>query len=96
MTDRITSRENPDPTVHEINESVSVLTRFSGGQMDPLRFRWKNRVFNVERVTGKWEERDGQHKLHYFAVVAKEGDFYELVYSTRTMGWTLVRTDLEG
>jgi len=85
-----------DGMIHEINEPVTVLTRFSGGQLDPLRFKWKNRVFDVDRVTGKWEEHDGQYKLHYFSVITGEEDFYELVYNTRTMGWTLSRTDLDG
>ncbi len=85
-----------DGMIHEINESVTVLTRFSGGQLDPLRFKWKNRVFDIDRVTGKWEEHDGQYKLHYFSVVTSEEDFYELIYNTRTMGWTLSRTDLDG
>jgi hypothetical protein len=86
----------PDGMIQDINEPVTVLTRFSGGQLDPLRFKWKNRVFDVDRVTGKWEEHDGQYKLHYFSVVTREEDFYELVYNTRTMGWTLSRTDLDG
>ncbi len=85
-----------DGMIQEINEPVTVLTRFSGGQLDPLRFKWKNRVFDVDRVTGKWEEHDGQYKLHYFSVITNEEDFYELVYNTRTMGWTLSRTDLDG
>jgi hypothetical protein len=83
-----------DGMVQEINEPITVLTRFSGGQLDPLRFKWNNRVFDIERITGKWEEHDGQYKLYYFAVVTGEDDFYELIYSTRTMGWTLSRTDV--
>ena len=86
----------PDGMIQDINEAVTVLTRFGGGQIDPLRFKWKNRVFDVDRVTGKWEEHDGQYKLYYFAVVTKAEDYYELIYSTRTVGWTLSRTDLEG
>jgi hypothetical protein len=85
-----------DGMIQEINEPITVLTRFSGGQLDPLRFKWKNRVFDIERITGKWEEHDGQYKLHYFSVITREEDFYELIYNTRTMGWTLSRTDLEG
>lgn len=85
-----------DGMIQDINEPVTVLTRFSGGQLDPLRFKWKNRVFDIDRVTGKWEEHDGQYKLHYFSVITREEDFYELVYNTRTMGWTLARTDLDG
>ena len=86
----------PDGMIQDINEPITVLTRFSSGQIDPLRFKWKNRIFDVDRVTGKWEEHDGQYKLHYFSVITKEEDFYELVYNTRTMGWTLSRTDLDG
>ena len=91
-----TYETGPDGMIHDIDEPVTVLTRFSKGQIDPLRFKWKNRVFDVDRVTGKWEEHDGQFKLHYFSVVTREEDFYELIYDTRTMGWTLSRTDLEG
>jgi hypothetical protein len=29
-------------------------------------------------------------------VITSEEDFYELVYNSRTMGWTLSRTDLDG
>lgn len=82
--------------IQEINETVAVLTRFSGGSLDPLRFRWRNRVFDIERVTGKWEEREGQNKLHFFSVITGEDDYYELIYNTRTMSWTLSKTDLEG
>jgi len=85
-----------DEMIQDINESVTVLTRFSGGHIDPLRFKWRNRVVDVDRVTGKWEEHEGHYKLHHFAVVTKEKDYYELIYDTRTMGWTLSRTDLEG
>jgi hypothetical protein len=86
----------PDGMIQDIDEAITVLTRFSGGAIDPLRFKWKNRIFNIDRVTGKWEEHDGQYKLHFFSVVTKEEDYYELIYNTRTMGWTLSRTDLEG
>lgn len=82
--------------IEEINEPITVLTRFSGGQMDPLRFRWKDRIFDIERVTGRWEEREGQYKLHYFSVITRKEDYYELVYNTRTMGWTLSKIDMDG
>jgi hypothetical protein len=85
----------PDGMVKDVGEPVAVLARFSKGEIDPLRFKWNKRVYDIERVSGKWEEREGQYKLYYFAVVTDVDDYYELVYSTRTMGWTLSRTDLE-
>lgn len=85
----------PDGMVKDIGEPVAVLARFGKGQIDPLRFKWNTRVYDVDRVSGKWEEHEGQYKLYYFAVVSKEEDYYELIYSTRTMSWTLSRTDLD-
>jgi hypothetical protein len=85
----------PDGMVRGIDEPISVLTRFSKGQIDPLRFKWDKRVYDIDRVSGKWEEHEGQFKRYYFAVVTREEDYYELVYSTRTMGWSLSRTDME-
>ncbi|MBD3349369.1 MAG: hypothetical protein GF400_09280 [Candidatus Eisenbacteria bacterium] len=85
----------PDGMVKDIGEPVAVLARFSKGQIDPLRFKWHKRIYDVDRVSGKWEEREGQYKLYYFAVVTDVEDYYELIYSTRTMGWTLSRTDME-
>ena len=85
-----------DAMIQDINEAITVLTRFSGGHLDPLRFKWKSRIFDVDRVTGKWEEREGHFKLHHFAVITKEENYYELTYNTRTMDWMLSKTDLEG
>ena len=34
MTNSSAPRDATDPTVHEINDSVTVLTKFSGGRMD--------------------------------------------------------------
>ena len=85
----------PDEMVRDINEPIAVLTRFSKGQIDPLRFKWNKRVYDIDRVSGKWEEREGQYKLYYFAVVTREEDYYEIIYNTRTMSWVLSRTDME-
>ena len=85
----------PDGMVKDVGEPIAVLTRFSKGQIDPLRFKWNNRIYDIDRVSAKWEEREGQYKLYYFAVVTREEDYYEIVYNTRTMSWTLTRTDME-
>ena len=85
----------PDGVVKDVGEPIAVLARFNRGQVDPLRFKWNKRIYDVDRVSGKWEEHEGQYKLYYFAVVTDVEDYYELIYSTRTMGWTLSRTDRE-
>jgi hypothetical protein len=90
------SAPTEETMIQDINDPITVLTRFGEGKVDPLRFKWKSRVFDVDRVSGKWEAHEGQYKLYYFAVVTREEDYYELIYSTRTMGWTLSRTDMEG
>lgn len=86
----------PDGMLKDIGEPIAVLARFGKGRIEPLRFKWNTSVYDVDRVSGKWEEHEGQYKRYYFGVVTKAEDYYELIYSTRTMSWTLSRTDMDG
>ncbi|MBI1799195.1 MAG: hypothetical protein HYR73_05870 [Candidatus Eisenbacteria bacterium] len=74
-----------------LNDPVDVLTAFLDGQIQPLRFRWKGRVIRVARVTGKWNRRDGQSRLQYFAIEDASNTSYELCYDPRGPHWILCR-----
>ena len=74
-----------------LNDPVDVLTAFTGGGFEPLRFRWKGRVIRVKQVTGRWSRREGQALLRYFAVDGGTDDSYELCYDPRGPRWTLSR-----
>jgi hypothetical protein len=74
-----------------LNDPIDVLTVFSGGAFEPLRFRWKGKVVRVRRVTGRWSRREGQSVLRYFSVEGNTSDTYELCYDPRGPRWILRR-----
>ena len=74
-----------------LNDPIDVLTVFSGGAFEPLRFRWKGKVVRVRRVTGRWSRREGQSVLRYFSVEGNTSDTYELCYDPRGPRWMLRR-----
>ena len=74
-----------------LNDPVDVLTAFTEGVIDPLRFRWKGKVIRVRKVTGRWSRREGQTVLRYFAVECDADGTYELCYDPRGPRWLLRR-----
>ena len=77
--------------LESLNDPVDVLTSFTDGKLEPLRFRWRGAVVRVRRVTGRWSRREGQALLRYFAVEGNASDSYELCYDPRGPRWTLNR-----
>jgi hypothetical protein len=74
-----------------LNDPIDVLTVFTAGSFEPLRFRWKGRVVRVRKVTGRWSRREGQSMLRYFSVEGVAADTYELFYDPRGPRWVLSR-----
>ena len=82
--------------IEKVQEPVEVLSKFVEGQIQPMRFRWRGRVFTVAEVTGSWIQRVGEHREHFFSVGVGTRDYYELRYRARTSRWTLESIYLEG
>ncbi len=74
-----------------LNDPIDVLTAFTDGRMEPLRFRWKGEVIRVRQVTGRWSRREGQAVLRYYSVEGASADSYELFYDPRGPRWILSR-----
>ena len=79
----------------EIDEPIEVLVTFTGGTMKPLRFRWKNRVYRILEVTGRWTTQVGQFRQYYFSVMGETRDYFEIFLDSRTLLWRLARVCLE-
>ena len=79
-----------------LHDPIDVLTAFTEGRMEPLRFRWRGKVIRVANVTGRWSRREGQSVLRYFAVEGGASDTYELCYDPRGPKWILSRAWTEG
>jgi len=62
--------------IEEIGEPIRVLADFSGGQVNPLRFRWSGRTYRVDAVNGQWVDREGDvYSLHFSVQVGQETYF---------------------
>lgn len=75
--------------VEKVQEPIEVLSRFVEGKIQPVRFRWRGRVFTVSRVSSAWMRREGEQHEHYFSVGAGTRESYELCYRPQTSQWTL-------
>ncbi|MFN8178128.1 MAG: hypothetical protein U0167_09370 [bacterium] len=75
--------------VEKVQEPIEVLSRFVEGKIQPVRFRWRGRVFTITRVTSAWMRREGEQREHFFSVGVGTREQYELCYCPQTSLWTL-------
>ena len=89
-------RQKGTPVIEKVQEPVEVLGKFAEGSIQPLRFRWRGRVFTVAEITGTWIKRVGDHREHFFSVGVGSRDYYELSFQARTSKWTLENIYTDG
>ena len=82
--------------LESIDEAVEVLTLFAGGKASPLRFRWRNKVVKVSKVTGQWMRHEGESRLYFYSILADSSDYFELCYNARNLTWTLAKVWMAG
>lgn len=75
--------------VEKVQEPIEVLSRFVEGKIQPVRFRWRGRVYTVSRIVSAWRRRNGDEPEHFFSVGAGSREHYELCYRPQTSQWTL-------
>jgi hypothetical protein len=80
----------------DIGDPIEVITLFRDGVIKPLKFRWKGRVYRVNRVNGGWCSDEGSARFHHFSVMSDGPDVYELAYNTADLHWELCRVCLVG
>lgn len=80
----------------EIQQRVSMIVFFQQGAIHPLRFKWNNTVYKIDRVHSHWTTRDGDTKVYHFSVSVGTPDCYELTFDLENLAWHLARVYLEG
>ena len=80
----------------EIFEPIQVISFFQNGQLHPLRFKWKNRVYKIIRVNSSWSSQLGTGKRYHFSVISDTPDCFELIFDSSTFFWELARVYVEG
>jgi hypothetical protein len=81
--------------IESIEEPVEVLVRFDRGSMTPFRFRWNQSVFRIQKVTGSWEDREGQYRRCHYAVLTDANDYFELRFHLKDFSWILSKTSID-
>ncbi|HEY3296269.1 MAG TPA: hypothetical protein VGL38_12645 [bacterium] len=82
--------------IEEIFESVEVIALFRSGKLSPLKFRWRDKVYRVDRVNGNWSVEEGTVRFHHFAVMCEGPDVYDLAYNAHMHDWKLEKVSLAG
>ena len=82
--------------VEEIRESVDVIALFRGRVLLPLKFRCKDRTYQVRHINGGWRTDEGASRFHHFAVMSEGPDVYELSYNERWQEWKIETVSLVG
>ena len=82
--------------VEKVQEPIEVLSRFVEGKIQPVRFRWRGRVYTVSTIASTWLRRSADGREHFFSVGAGTREHYELRYRPQTSQWTLENVYVEG
>jgi hypothetical protein len=80
----------------DINDPIEVIVVFREGKMRPLKFKWRGRVYKIERINGGWMSDEGRNRFLHFSVMADGPDVYEITYNPERFGWKIDRVCLEG
>lgn len=81
--------------IETIEEPVEVLARFERGRLTPFRFRWNQSVFHIAKVTGSWEDREGQYRRCHYSVLTETNDYFELRFQLQDFAWILSKASID-
>jgi len=76
-------------TFEKINEPVEMIAHFDGKGIYPLRFKWRDEVYKINKIVHRWEEEKDHVKTVHFSVRTKNEDLYDLTFEGNTFVWTL-------
>ena len=80
----------------DVYEPIEVLAVFRKGKLEPIRFKWNERVYKIGKVNGCWVSDEGINRYYHYSVTVGGPDCFEICYDSRNMTWELARVCLEG
>ena len=81
--------------IEKIGEPIRVVAAFSGEGVEPLRFSWQGRIYQIEAINGQWVDRqNNNYSLHYSVQVGQE--IYYIHFSSQDVQWWLDEVILDG
>lgn len=74
--------------LEKYNDPIEVLVRFNKKKVEPAVFKWKGRVYNIEKVNLVHRQKQGDDKIYYFSV-SDAANFFRLAFHTRDLSWRI-------
>lgn len=71
-----------------VNEKIKVVSLFENGQIKPMVFIWRKRVYKVLRLIFTYTKNIGREKILYFSVECGGGVF-ELSFNREKFSWEI-------
>ncbi len=81
--------------VETIAEPVGVMAVFSNGEVNPVRFRWGGREYEIFAINGRWRDRQVGTCAYHYSVQVDEETYY-LHFSSDDLQWWLDQVVLDG
>ena len=81
--------------LEKLNDPIDVIVKFKGSKATPSFFKWKNKIYKVEKLNLVHKERDGNDKIYYFSV-SDNVNFFRLAFFTRDLSWRIQELFYEG
>jgi len=74
----------------EINEFIETTCLFSSGQIKPIFFRWRNKLYKIQKIVFQFTKKIGREKVFYFSVET-ETNACQLEFNSEKQTWKLLK-----
>lgn len=79
---------------HLIRESIEVIAYFHNLEVNIIKFKWNNSVYNVSSINSSWKIPLGKlYELHFSVTCKKQNIICELSYNMNDLKWNLIQYD---
>lgn len=75
-----------------IGEKIDVLAKFSKGDLTPLLFRYRQRIYKIDSIDLKYDLQNGDVPSRHFCVTSQSIG-YKLSFRNLEMSWYLEEID---
>ena len=81
--------------LEKVDEPIEVLVNFNKNKVIPTLFKWRGKIYHIEKLNLVHKQRQGNDKIYYFSV-SNNANFFRLAFSTVDLSWRLEELYYEG
>lgn len=79
---------------NQVFEQIEVITHFHNLEMEIIKFKWRDSVYNVSAVNSRWKiPWHNSIKYHFSVICTKQNVICELSYFPPDFLWELIQYD---